>query len=276
MRLARRWPVAFFLAAALLITYVLGPLAYLGLRAAQRAMGTSVPGVNELVMKFGPSLAGLLTVALLSGRAGVRDLLQRAARARFSLALYLFALLVPALVLAVVLVARGHAAELANVSPAAALQVFGLQLVLAALFGGGLGEELGWRGFLRPRLEAARSPLAASLWVALAWWAWHLPAYALFGKGEEDPFLPFAVIMIPWSIALSWITVRSGSLLAPVLLHGSLNAASYTMIDLLPGVVAKTGFQPGFDGSVAAAWCVVALAVVAVAGSHLGSTKEHQ
>ncbi len=257
MRLARRWPVAFFLVAAVLITYAVGALAFLALR-------------TELVLKFGPSLAALLTVGLISGQDGVRDLLRRVGRVRFPVGLYAFALLAPALVLTGVLLTHGYGGELSLLSPGTVLQVFGVQLVLNALLGGGLGEELGWRGFLQPQLEKTRSPLAASLLVAVAWFAWHLPAYALFGKGDDDPLLPFALIMAPWSVALSWITLRSGgSLLAPILLHASMNAASYTLVELLPAAT-RRGFQPAFDWITALAWCVVSGTIVASSGRALG------
>lgn len=257
--MARRWPIAFFMVAAVLITYVAGALAFLALR-------------TELVLKFGPSLAAALTVGLISGQAGVRDLLRRVGRARFPAGLYLFAIVAPALVLTTVLLTHGYGGELAALSPGAVLQVFGVQLVLNALVGGGLGEELGWRGFLQPQLEKARSPLVASLLVAVAWFAWHLPAYAFFGKGDDDPLLPFALILAPWSVALSWITLRAGgSLLAPVLLHASMNAASYTLVELLPAAT-RPGFQPAFDWITALAWCVVSGAIVALSGRALGKT----
>ena len=47
-----------------------------------------------------------------------------------------------------------------------------------------LGEELGWRGFLLPRLAARQGPLRASLVVGLLWGLWHLPAFWLPGTGK--------------------------------------------------------------------------------------------
>jgi membrane protease YdiL (CAAX protease family) len=272
---ARRQPTAFFVIAAFVITYLLGPLAFFGLRALQRLLGTSVHGVNDLVMKFGPSLAGLLAVVVVSGATGLRALLQRLLRWRFSPWLYLFAVLVPPALLGCVLVARGQQAELTAVTLPGALGVFFVQLLLSTLLGGGLGEEVGWRGVLQPQLSKTRSPLVASLLVAVAWLAWHVPAYVFLGKGEEDPFWPFALVVFPFSVVLTWITQRSGgSLLAPVLLHGSINAAFYSMIELSPVTTARADFQPGFDWLTAGAWCLVAIAVVASSGSSLGKKED--
>ena len=41
---------------------------------------------------------------------------------------------------------------------------------------GGTLEELGWRGYALPiLLDRMKSPVRASLILALLWWAWHLP-----------------------------------------------------------------------------------------------------
>lgn len=153
----------------------------------------------------------------------------------------------------------------------AALGVFAVQLLLGVFLGGGLGEELGWRGFLLPRLCERHSPLMASLLVAVAWFVWHIPAYVLADKGESDPVLPFAVILVPFSIILTWAYFRSReSLVLPVLVHGAINASFYTMVDLLPGVTGAAGFQPGFDWIVAGIWCVLAGIVLVRSGPGLG------
>jgi membrane protease YdiL (CAAX protease family) len=137
-----------------------------------------------------------------------------------------------------------------------------------------LGEEIGWRGFLLPQLSRRHSPLIASLVVAVAWFAWHLPAYALFGKGRSDPILPFAAILIPFSLVLAWTYFRSGeSLLLPVLLHGSINASFYSMVDLLPAVTDSPSFEPAFDWTVASCWYLIGAVVLAFFGSSLGRAR---
>ena len=55
--------------------------------------------------------------------------------------------------------------------PAALITVF----VSTALFGGPLGEEIGWRGYALPQLLSRYSPLASSLILGLVWGAWHAP-----------------------------------------------------------------------------------------------------
>jgi membrane protease YdiL (CAAX protease family) len=148
-----------------------------------------------------------------------------------------------------------------------------MQLAINTLLGGGLSEELGWRGFMTPHLSKRRTPLAASLIVAVAWFAWHIPGYLLTNKAEADPILPFAVIVFPLSVVLTWLYYRaSESLLLPVLLHASLNASSYAMLILIPQVASAPTFQPANDWVLAGIWVSLAVVVLARAGAELGRT----
>jgi hypothetical protein len=66
------------------------------------------------------------------------------------------------------------------------------------------------------------------------WFAWHVPGYILFNKAGPDPTLPFAVILFPFSIILTWVYLCSNqSLVLPIFLHGSINASFYAMEELL-------------------------------------------
>jgi membrane protease YdiL (CAAX protease family) len=263
MSLARRYPIAFYLIAAFVITWLAGLAVYLALDALQDALGTDVSGLNDIVLRFGPSLAGILTVGLLSGRDGLRDLFRRCIDLRFPAILWLAAILIPPLILIVALVARGYGADTLSLDPVGIVGVFIVQLLLNTFLGGGLGEEIGWRGFMLPRLTDRVSPLVASGVVAAAWFAWHLPAYLFLGKADSDPIFPFAISIAAFSIVLTWAHFRSnGSLFLPILIHGAINASYYTLQEILPTIVGSATFQPYFDWVVAGLWCIVAVIVV--------------
>ena len=96
-----------------------------------------------------------------------------------------------------------------------------------------------------PRLCERYTPFIASLVVAIAWFAWHVPGYLLTDKAAADPILPFAAIVFPFSIILAWLYYSaSESLLLPVLMHASINASSYSMLILIPQVTTSPSFQP--------------------------------
>jgi len=59
------------------------------------------------------------------------------------------------------------------------LMVFALRLINP--LDGPLGEEPGWRGFALPGLQAGRSPLVATLILAVLVVIWHVPLFFLEG-----------------------------------------------------------------------------------------------
>jgi len=91
--------------------------------------------------------------------------------------------------------------------------------------GSALGEELGWRGFALPRLQARRSALAASLIVGAVWGTYHFPLFLLGSPVRPFAlFLPFALSCVIMSIFYTWMyNGTGGSLFIAVLLHAATN-----------------------------------------------------
>jgi len=143
----------------------------------------------------------------------------------------LFAALAPLALFAVALVLAGvwgrswTAASLRGNAPQIPWN-FSLLWCFNLVFGGSLGEELGWRGFALPRLLRRFSPVAASTILGLLWGLWHLPIDIRHGFGL--PGIAGVSLRLGWAWALSalftWVFIRAGgALLAPLLLHTSFN-----------------------------------------------------
>ncbi|HYG56634.1 MAG TPA: CPBP family intramembrane glutamic endopeptidase, partial [Symbiobacteriaceae bacterium] len=150
----------------------------------------------------------------------------------------LFALLAPAAVAGVAVLV--HA--LPGMGPAASLQVempgqvAGLSpwvlapiLFLVNVFlGGALCEELGWRGFMLPRLQERYGPARASLVLGVTWGLWHLPLFFIAGTVQSRiPFLLFLLSTCASSFLFTWVSDRGrGSVLLAVLLHAAINTTA--------------------------------------------------
>ena len=52
-------------------------------------------------------------------------------------------------------------------------------LLLHNVISFGIGEEVGWRGFLLPRLQSPWNALAATAIVTLIWADWHTPLFSI-------------------------------------------------------------------------------------------------
>lgn len=91
----------------------------------------------------------------------------------------------------------------------------------------GLGEEIGWRGFLAPALTARFGFTLGAVYTGLVWGAWHLPIllFADYNSGTPWWFAApcFLVMVISSSVIMNWLRLRSGSLWTAAIAHGSHN-----------------------------------------------------
>jgi membrane protease YdiL (CAAX protease family) len=92
------------------------------------------------------------------------------------------------------------------------------------------GEEIGWRGFLVPRLHALLGFTGTSLLVGLIWAAWHYPINAAVFPLHR-PNVPlwyanacFTLLVIGAAFMHTWLRLRSRSVWPSTLLHASGNA----------------------------------------------------
>lgn len=171
---------------------------------------------------FGPTLAGVILAIVSQGRAGFRRLISDLRRGRLGRWYGLLLLPLPVIVIAVaVTVSLGEASwELA----APAHLILLPTALLGGLVLGGL-EEIGWRGFLQPRLQDHMTALTGSVIVGLVWALWHGPLFFLesTSQASSSPFW-FTVHAVALSVILTWIyNGTAGSLLLVVLFHGATN-----------------------------------------------------
>jgi CAAX protease family protein len=224
------------------------------------------------VFSFGPFLAALVVLAIAHGKSGVGGLLRRMVRWRVGLRWYAVALLVPA---AITLAATVLNVLLGAQVPSSAeigawtglLPTFLFVLLIPGL--GGAWEEPGWRGFALPRLQNGRSALFASLILGVLIAGWHLPLMVVGQVHYSDIVSIMGAVVI-----FNWVfNNANGSVLIIMLMHAMNNTISGSF------------FSPMFSGAdslrqgwlLAAAWCLVAIVVVIVAGpAHLSRNHRKQ
>lgn len=193
-----------------------------------------------------PAVAALIAAPALLRRAGLRALLGRLrpwCHIPWRQGLALYAVIVAMMVLILLSMAAlrfwlggevraGYRFDMELPSFA-----FALALLTGALLDqGAVLEELGWRGWGQPVLQAkTASPLLASLVVGVAWSLWHLPRDFGFGlMSELGPdwywllYLPlFTANCVLQSIVIAYFFNRTGgSVLVAIVIHGLANDAA--------------------------------------------------
>jgi len=91
------------------------------------------------------------------------------------------------------------------------------------IIGGGL-EELGWRGFLQPALEAHLSLPLATFFTGIIWAVWHLPLWFITGSSQSNVnFFGFTAYCIWSSFMHNGIRKLTNCIFACVLFHAWTN-----------------------------------------------------
>ena len=134
------------------------------------------------------------------------------------------------------------------------------------------GEEMGWRGYVLPRLQAKYNALTASLIIGAIWGFWHLPKFLGTGIGHERSFIWFMIAHFALAILFTWLYNNTrGSLLLVTLFHASSNTFGMFM----PVSFAKPG---GIAQNVEIVLFVIAAVIVTFAAglARLSRTEEMQ
>lgn len=191
-----------------------------------------------LIGAYGPSIAAIIIQSIISKK-DLKPLLKTLIKVKVGFKIFLFVIAIP---IGLYALAYFLAAIIFNGD----LSVHVIQGIsnipfwfLAALPFGPLGEELGWRGFMLPKLMENHSVIKSTLLVGLAWGVWHLASFTFPGAAIPD-FLPvsawtiilYIINTIALSLVFSYVYLKSnGSVFLAILLHAFFNAASNIVFD---------------------------------------------
>lgn len=251
----QRHPVVTYFSLVLLISYgsflvLVGPKLLRG--------GTEQPSDAEFILfpiiVLGVCLVGLILTGLLDGKTGLRHLFARIGRLRVDMRWYAIALLTPPVLLLIVLLLFRTV-----VSPIFTPKFFAIGI----LFGlPALLEEIGWMGFVFPKMRAKQSPLAAALLLGILWGLWHAPVVDYLGAAAPHGaywlpfFLSFVAIVAAMRVLIVWVYSHTTSLFLAYLMHFSMTA-SLVVFD--PTHVSPAQETLSYWGYAAALWIIAAV-----------------
>jgi membrane protease YdiL (CAAX protease family) len=204
----------------------------LGILAPENVLLT-LPGA------WAPTISALILIGLTSGWSGVRQFLKKLLHWRVGFRWYIVVLFGIA---AVAYLAIGfgmlfgiNAPEISlpNGLPREAL-IGALPIIffINIFVGGPLAEDIGWRGYILPKMRERMTALNASLLIGIIWAIWHLPYFVFPGWNAATgniPFHWFALLTTSWSVLFAWVYVNTESILMPVLFHAAINTTLGTL-----------------------------------------------
>jgi len=127
----------------------------------------------------------------------------------------------------------------------------------------GFGEELGWRGFLLKEFKEM-SFIKATVLIGFIWGIWHAPLILMGHNYPQHPqsgVLMMIILCILLSALFLYVTIKSKSVIASAIMHGTMNATAGISIMLIDGGNDLTVGMPGLAGFIALSIFILGLFV---------------
>lgn len=239
-----------------------------------------IPFILLLFLGWGFIFASLIMTGLTLGKDGVISLLKRFLIWRVGWKWYLVVfLLEPALIVAGVYanaIVSGVMPDYSNLTAyelfgeGATLWLFVLPFLLVDLITN--GEEMGWRGYVLPRLQAKYNALTSTLILGVIWGFWHLLKFLPHWNPVQ--FALFMVHAMAFAITLAWVYNNTrGSLLLVAIMHAASNTAGifFPMADTV-----SSENMGAYIGYILFEVAVAIVVVFAAGAERLSRTEEKQ
>lgn len=191
-----------------------------------------------LIGAYGPTIAAIIVQSILDKRK-LKTLLKKLIQIRSQWKILLFVSVVPIILYAIAYLISALIYN-GDFSVHWLIGFSNLSFwFLVALPFGPMGEELGWRGFLLPKLLERFSLIKSTILVGLAWGGWHLASFSFPGAAIPD-FLPvnfwsillFCVNTVALSMVYTYVHLKTnGSVFMAIILHAFFNAAANIVFD---------------------------------------------
>jgi hypothetical protein len=213
----------------------------------------------SLIAQFAPSLVGIFLISLTEGMQGIRNIIKSILNWHVNPWWILFAFgFEPLLFFSFTLLYWLRYDEFLYISRTAltsSIAAFGLTFMIG-LFRWGLAEEIGWRGWLFPKLQSRMSPFMASITMAVVNTLWHihpnsfseiaLRREGIYLSGYFPEAIERLIITIPIILVQTFIFNNTqGSLLLMIIFHSASNT-SYFFIAETFGIVETNFFKTAF------------------------------
>jgi membrane protease YdiL (CAAX protease family) len=201
-----------------------------------------LPNTNVFMIFFGltafvgPALSAYIMGRITEGKDGWLNMKKRFRRFKVGWIWYVFILFgIPLVMTLGISILPGALASFQGI-PSGFYAKYIIYFTIIFFGGGPLGEEIGWRGFALPRMQARYGALRATLLLGVLWTFWHLPHFLTTAqRGGPDSSLSilyvnlpiFLLLVMSVAVIMTWVFNHTkGSLFIAILVHTSINTFS--------------------------------------------------
>lgn len=252
-----KYPVAVFIALTFFITF---PVAIL-LSFVLGHKNTALNDILQMVGPYGPALSALIITGFTLGSAGVVQLLGKLKPIGKHIWWYILLPLTGIVITSCAFIAGGVPAGKVvmiiceNPGPLA----FAFLMVTLKV---GIGEELGWRGWLLPKLIRDQKPIKATLFIFVVWAVWHVH----YLSKSWQILIPFLIYIFSVAIIFTWIWHKvNGDIFLIAIAHSSVDFPEFFIENKVHDI--------GYGNHVLTMWAILSLAFAAIATAIYLSTR---
>lgn len=193
-----------------------------------------IPKVGEIFVSWAPNAAALIVSLIVGGKEETTKLFKQFLRWKLHIKWFAIVIAIPIIAVYFIAVMYSFFSKQPFASVILDISIFSfLGLILKHAIRGPLGEEAGWRGFALPLLLKKHSFNKASIILGLIWSVWHFPFWfilisQLTLNSSLSSFILFtslAIGTVALSVVISWVYIRTQSLLLAMFFHLFWNVA---------------------------------------------------
>jgi membrane protease YdiL (CAAX protease family) len=182
-----------------------------------------------IAMVIGPTIAGLFSTWLVGKKDALKNLFIRFCRWKIEARWYLALLIAPLTLAATVFLLSLFSVNFIPAIFSMSNKISFLEFTVFGALLGGIFEEIGWTGFVIPRMLKRLSVFMTGLFLGLIWGAWHF-LVNFWGSANSAGdvslvlflFIALFSFLIPYRILMVWVYSHTKSLLVSILMHCSL------------------------------------------------------
>jgi membrane protease YdiL (CAAX protease family) len=244
-----KYPVAVFIGLTFFITF---PVAFL-LSMVLGHKNAVLNYIPQVVGPYGPALSALIITGFTLGSTGVIQLLGKLKPIVKHIWWYVLLPITGIVITSLAFIAGGvPAGEIVKIitkNPGPLAFMF-----LVVTLKVGIGEELGWRGWLLPKLIRDQKPIKATLFIFVVWAVWHVPWF--FNTWQF--LIPLLVLIFSLAIILTWLWHKvNGDILLIAIAHASVDFPEFFIENKSRGL--------GYDNHLMMAWAILSVIYAAIA-----------